>query len=141
MPYNGYRRAVALLACLAAPIAGAAESAGDIVVEIGGYDGGAVHAALHTATDTAWEAPVLQQTGTTDAIRFTDVPAGHYAIRLFVDRNGDGVLQRSRRAIPLEPVGFSTNPSLLKGEPAPAAVAFAHDGSATRLMIRLQRSH
>ena len=44
---------------------------------------------------------------------------GQYATQLFQDNNGNGQLDHSRRGIPLEPVGFSGNPPLVNGKPAP----------------------
>lgn len=139
MPYNHYRQTLALLACLL--LAGQAPAAGGGAIELTlrGYDGKSpVYAALHAAADRSWEQPLRQQSAATAAIRFADVAPGRYAIRLFVDRDGDGALRLSPRGIPLEPVGFSTNPSLTGGAPAPAAVGFAHEEGITHLTVELR---
>ncbi len=57
-------------------------------------------------------------------IIFTGLQEGNYAIRLFQDMNNNGMLDRSSNDIPLEPVGFSNNPSLFGGEPTPEDSAF-----------------
>jgi uncharacterized protein (DUF2141 family) len=57
-------------------------------------------------------------------IIFTGLQKGTYAIRLFQDMNNNGMLDRSSNDIPLEPVGFSNNPSLFGGEPTPEDSAF-----------------
>ncbi|MGV2872816.1 DUF2141 domain-containing protein [Colwellia sp. E150_009] len=57
-------------------------------------------------------------------IIFTGLQEGNYAIRLFQDMNNNDMLDRSSNNIPLEPVGFSNNPSLFGGEPTPEDSAF-----------------
>tara|TARA_R110002050_G_scaffold137968_3_gene261679 strand:+ start:1126 stop:1593 length:468 start_codon:yes stop_codon:yes gene_type:complete len=57
-------------------------------------------------------------------IIFTTLKEGNYAIRLFQDMNNNGMLDRSSNSIPLEPVGFSNNPSLFGGEPTPEESTF-----------------
>ncbi|MCI2282642.1 DUF2141 domain-containing protein [Colwellia sp. MSW7] len=57
-------------------------------------------------------------------IIFTGLQKRTYAIRLFQDINNNGLLDRSSNNIPLEPVGFSNNPSLFGGEPTPEDSAF-----------------
>ena len=46
-------------------------------------------------------------------------------------------LDLSPRGIPLEPVGFSANPTLLKGKPTPKAAQFEHGEDDTLIDIRL----
>ena len=57
-------------------------------------------------------------------IIFAGLQKGTYAIRLFQDINSNDMLDRSSNNIPLEPVGFSNNPSLFGGEPTPEDSAF-----------------
>ena len=57
-------------------------------------------------------------------IIFAGLQKGTYAIRLFQDINSNDMLDRSSNDIPLEPVGFSNNPSLFGGEPTPEDSAF-----------------
>lgn len=80
---------------------------------------GVIHAALYDQSSTDWEAKPLQTLQTTkDTIVFTDLPLGQYAVQLFQDTNANGHLDNSRSGIPKEPVGFSNNPSLLRGKPS-----------------------
>lgn len=67
------------------------------------------------------------------AVIFPTLQAGTYAIRIFQDSNNNGILDRSTSDIPLEPVGFSQNPSLFGGEPTPedSALLLTNDQSIT----------
>lgn len=61
-----------------------------------------------------------------DTIQLTieDLPIGLTCIRLYLDLNNDQVLERSSIGLPIEPVGFSNNPALFKGEPTPQDSCF-----------------
>ena len=97
-----------------------------------------VHAALLSEHDNDWSAePVAITSSENTTLVFEDIPAGRYAIQLFADRNGNGQLDSSPRGIPLEPVGFSNNPSLLRGKPSLAQCVFHHSGGETPVQIRL----
>ncbi len=52
------------------------------------------------------------------------LPTGLTCIRLYLDLNNNQLLERSDIGLPLEPVGFSNNPSLFKGEPTPQDSCF-----------------
>ena len=59
------------------------------------------------------------------SIIFSDrIAAGKYSIRAFQDINKNNILDKSLSSIPREPVAFSQNPSLFKGEPSPEETAF-----------------
>lgn len=80
---------------------------------------GVIHVALYGQSSTDWETKPLQTLQTTKgSIVFTDLPLGQYAVQLFQDINANGRLDNSRNGIPKEPVGFSNNPSLLRGKPS-----------------------
>lgn len=97
-----------------------------------------VHAALLSEEDSDWGAEPVAITSSKDAtLIFEDIPAGRYAIQLFADRNGNGQLDSSPRGIPLEPVGFSNNPPLLRGKPSVAQCVLHHSGGETPVQIRL----
>lgn len=49
--------------------------------------------------------------------QFNNLSVGRYAIRVFQDLNNNQLLDRTASNLPLEPVGFSQNPSLFNGEP------------------------
>jgi uncharacterized protein (DUF2141 family) len=53
-----------------------------------------------------------------------DLPIGLICIRLYMDLNDNQLLERSAIGLPMEPVGFSNNPSLFKGEPTPRDSCF-----------------
>lgn len=130
----GYQAGLLLL--LVCPLT----QAGDILVNVEGIQAkGALHLALVPAEPGPWPAqPLRQLSSEGNWLRLTDLPPGRYAIQLFQDSNGNGRLDQSRRGIPLEPVGFSSNPALLNGKPTPTACAFEHGTADTRLSIRLQ---
>lgn len=67
---------------------------------------------------------------------FVDLAGGWYAVRLFLDVNQNGELDRSPRGMPLEPVGFSSNPNLFGGEPRIQDVSFCLDEN-QQLTIKL----
>jgi uncharacterized protein (DUF2141 family) len=68
---------------------------------------------------------------------FLQVPEGDYAIRLFLDLDGDGRLALSRRGMPLEPVGFSPCAVTEMVEPLPSDCGFVHDRAVTPVVIEL----
>ena len=61
----------------------------------------------------------LEAQGESQNIVFSQLKSGRYSLRIFQDINNNGVLDKSSNDIPLEPVGFSGNPSLFGGEPSP----------------------
>lgn len=145
MPYRLHLNVT--LACLAAPLLALADitaSAADIeLVLVGPKHGdvhGDVHAALMPITEQQWDATPVQTLRAAEHLRFRDVPPGDYAVQLFVDANGNGILDRSPRGLPREAVGFSNNPSLLMGAPDIQAGRFQHTGEALTLTIRLRQS-
>lgn len=68
---------------------------------------------------------------------FLKVPDGQYAIRVFLDLDGDGELNRSRRGLPLEPVGFSLCALQERSEPTPMDCGFLHDQTQTEIHLHL----
>ncbi len=47
-----------------------------------------------------------------------DLPAGEYAISVFLDENNNGRLDQNMLGIPRERFGFSNNPRILTGAPS-----------------------
>ena len=129
---TGYQTGLMLL--LGCPLA----QAGDILVKVeGSHASGDLYLAL-VAVEPHWpEQPLLQLRSSAAVMRLEDIAPGRYAIQLFQDSNGNGQLDHSRRGIPLEPVGFSGNPPLVNGKPAPLDCLFEHGEADTRLSIRL----
>tara|TARA_R110002167_G_scaffold115613_1_gene290064 strand:- start:28 stop:510 length:483 start_codon:yes stop_codon:yes gene_type:complete len=68
-----------------------------------------------------------------------DLPIGLTCIRLYLDLNNNQLLERSSIGIPLEPVGFSNNPSLFKGEPTPQDSCFLLQETANVQMVKLKQ--
>ena len=130
----GYQAGLLLL------LVSSAAQAGDILVTVGGIQAtGPVYAALVSGEQNRWpEQPLRQQRSDNGELRLDNVPPGRYAIQVFQDSNGNGLLDQGRRGIPLEPVGLSSNPSLLNGKPPPADSLFEHGTADTQLHIRLQ---
>lgn len=119
---------------------GAAQAA-DIHLQLTNANGspqGRVHAALLPLTEQQWQATPVQTLHGTPELRFIDVAPGEYAVQLFVDLNDNGKLDYSPRGIPSEPVGFSGNPSLLRGMPGIRAAAFRLGDTDLKLTIRLR---
>jgi len=130
----GYQTGLLLL------LVSSAAQAGDILVTVGGIQAtGPVYAALVSGEQNRWpEQPLRQQRSDDGELRLDSVPPGRYAIQVFQDSNGNGLLDQGRRGIPLEPVGLSSNPPLLNGKPTPADSLFEHGTADTQLHIRLQ---
>ena len=79
---------------------------------------------------TEWEQLTADMTNRVKSIADTTAltirltPGADYCIRAFQDTNNNGALDFGTSGIPREPVGFSTNPSLMLGYPLPAATLF-----------------
>src|SRR5579875_1862524 len=90
----------------------AAARAATVDVEIGNVapGGGAVKVAL-CDSDLAPELCQRTLTAPADAssvkVSFAGVPPGRYAVAVYQDVDGTGVLRRGKLGIPLEPFGFS----------------------------------
>jgi len=114
-------------------------SAGDLLVHVEGKRGeGDLHLALVDASQPAWE-PILRHLRSGETLlRLEDLPPGSYAVQVFQDSNGNDRLDLSPRGIPLEPVGFSRNPSLFNGKPTPQDSRFEHGAATTEINLRLK---
>ncbi|MGE8496658.1 MAG: DUF2141 domain-containing protein [Pseudomonas sp.] len=98
-----------------------------------------LYLALVPADQPGWEPSFRELRSEEALLRLADVPPGRYAVQLFQDNSGNGQLDLSPRGIPLEPVGFSGNPSLFGGKPAPRDSAFEHGTTDTQISVRLQQ--
>lgn len=56
--------------------------------------------------------------GARDVSATLDLPAGEYAVSVFLDENGNGKLDTNVIGIPRERFGFSNNPRILTGAPS-----------------------
>lgn len=73
----------------------------------------------------------------TVVLDFGLVPAGHYAISLFHDENGNGRLDK-RLFLPREGYGFSRNAPVVMGPPRFAAAAFGVGAAGHHETIRMR---
>ena len=115
--------------------------AGDVLVTVEGIQATAtLYGALVNSASGDWAQPPLQVSRSEgETLHFADVPAGEYAIQVFQDLNGNAELDQSQRGVPLEPVGFSGNPSLFNGKPSVAKTRFEHGSADTQVNIRLRQ--
>lgn len=124
---------VLLSGCLSA-------QASDLLIRVEGIQHQAtLYVALVPAEQNTWEPSLQALQGHGEQLVISDVPPGRFALQLFQDSNGNGRLDLSPRGIPLEPVGFSGNPTLLKGKPKPADAQFEHGADDTLIDIRLRQ--
>lgn len=73
--------------------------------------------------DKAWQKRLIKVDKAEINLSFTDVAPGQYAISIFQDLDGDFRLKTNIMGIPVEPYGFSNNPTLF-GAPSFEKVAF-----------------
>ncbi len=71
-------------------------------------------------------------------VRFPGLPAGRYAVKAFLDLNGNATLDHGDLGLPVEPVGFSND---VLGKPSAvlfgkAAVEVPAEGAVLRLRLR-----
>lgn len=114
--------------------------AGDILIDIEGRrDDAPIYLALVAADQPEWDGQILRQVqDDSSELRLRDMPPGRYAVQLFQDLDGDGMLALSPRGVPREPVGFSNNPSLLRGKPQPPQCLFEHGDGDTLITVKLR---
>lgn len=112
--------------------------AGDLLIRVEGNQSPArLYLALVDASQDDWQPSLRELQGEGEQLILRDVPPGRFALQLYQDSNGNGRLDLSPRGIPLEPVGFSANPTLLKGKPKPSGARFEHGAEDTLVNIRL----
>jgi len=70
-------------------------------------------------------------------LTFSGIPKGDYALRLYQDVNGDGVVNTGFFGIPKEPFGFSNNPEVTFGPPSFKQASFAVADAPIALIVRL----
>ncbi|MGB7413484.1 MAG: DUF2141 domain-containing protein [Thermosynechococcaceae cyanobacterium] len=70
-------------------------------------------------------------------ITFKNLNSGSYAIAVFHDANGDGVLNRNGIGIPTEGFGFSRNPRIMTGPPRFSDSAVFLAGPGQNINIKL----
>lgn len=112
--------------------------AGDLLIEVEGkQDQANLYLALVPADQQDWQPSLRELHSAETPLRLSDLPPGRYAVQVFQDSNGNGQLDLSPRGIPLEPVGFSGNPSLFGGKPTPSESLFEHSDTDSVISVRL----
>jgi|CXWK01.1.fsa_nt_gi uncharacterized protein (DUF2141 family) len=71
-------------------------------------------------------------------LRFTELPEGRYAVKAFLDLNGNDALDRNPQGLPAEPIGFSND---VLGKPSAvlfekAAVPVTATGATVKFRLR-----
>lgn len=69
---------------------------------------------------------------------FSGLRPGTYAVALFHDENGDGILNKNLLGMPQEGFGFSNNPLVLIGAPSFRAAAFELRSSHSEVLVKLK---
>ncbi|MFH2135655.1 MAG: DUF2141 domain-containing protein [Pseudomonadota bacterium] len=126
---------------LAAVLLSFAADAGELRLTLHGdnLDGKMLHVALHasaadfpTRDDKAIRRTVLA-TGDTTELKISDIPAGEYAVAVYADVNGNGMLDSNFIGIPNEPTGASRDAPAHFGPPKfKDAVFSVGDGTSTQ---------
>lgn len=120
--------------------------AGDLKLSMhgSGINGKNLYVAVHSSAqdfpakdDKAIKSVVVAQKDSTELI-ITNIPAGEYAIAVFADMNGNGVLDSNFVGIPREPVGISRDAEGKFGSPKFADAAFKIGNGVTALSIELK---
>ncbi|MBA1149385.1 DUF2141 domain-containing protein [Ectothiorhodospiraceae bacterium WFHF3C12] len=132
-------------ALLLASLVAAPASAAELTVHVRGENAqeGDLYAAVYDGPDTfladgASMTSVRQRmSGAAGTARFADMPAGRYAVSVYVDTNGNGELDTNLIGRPTEPYGFSRDARGSLGAPGfeDAAVTVNDD---TTLTINLR---
>jgi uncharacterized protein (DUF2141 family) len=137
-------RRFATLLCLV-PLAGAADPTSTIEIDLTALRNsrGVIHACM--TPDPAHfpncgsDPRALKRTVSADVrrLRFTDVPAGRYALSVFHDENANQKLD-TFVGIPKEGFGFSRNPVVRFGPPRFDKVSIELAAGFTRTSVRMQ---
>ena len=136
---------VSLLAVVAASLIGAAAApTGVLQVQVGNVRNakGRVHVAIcpqasFLKDSCPYELSAPAQTGVT-IITAHGIPAGRYAVQSFHDENGNGEVDRGLFGMPKEGVGFSNDAKIVFGPPKFADAAFAFDGNAKTIQLKMR---
>ena len=141
------RSASAVVLLCAASAAWAQGGTGDLTVNVKlppGAHGSLAYlvfsspAGFPDARDHALRHAFVPVSGTNEqAIDVGQLPAGQYAVTVYLDANGNGKLDKGFLGIPKEPVGASNNPKGRMGPPSYKDCAFQHGASAQTVQVTL----
>ncbi len=134
---------IAVLAAMLLPLS---SSAGELRLALhgAGSSGKNLYLAVHSSSanflahDDNAIRRVIVATGDSTELLIPNVPAGEYAVAVFADMNGNGVLDSNFFGIPTEPVGVSRNAKGRFGPPKFADAAFKMGDGVTALAIELK---
>ncbi|HMQ74668.1 MAG TPA: DUF2141 domain-containing protein [Flavobacteriales bacterium] len=94
--------------------------------------------AVAFATDKGCVQRKVEAVRPVTTVRFSDLPAGRYAAKAFLDLNGNDALDKGAQGLPGEPIGFSNDvlgrPSAVLFEKA--AVTVPPEGTTIRFRLR-----
>ncbi len=94
-----------------------------------GFPGSGERAIAKGSTSAADSPPIFT---------FENLQPGLYAVAVFHDINGDGVLNRGLMGIPREGFGFSNNPQILMGAPSFKRAALVVESASLDICIQLK---
>ncbi|HZW26561.1 MAG TPA: DUF2141 domain-containing protein [Gallionella sp.] len=134
---------IAILAALLMP---PGSHAGELKLVFQGADfsGKALFVAVHSsaadfpASDDKTIRSMITATGTSTELLIHDIPAGEYAVAVFVDMNGNGKLDRNFIGIPGEPTGTSRDAQGRFGPPKFKDAAFKVGEGVTSQTIHIR---
>lgn len=137
-----------LLWLLLAQQATAAESIGDLTVEVtglGGNEGQVVANLFGESNDVmkieqAYKQEKSAITGHHASLVFRQVPYGKYAVSVFHDQNANGKLDHNLLHLPAEPLGFSNHFSMgvFSGLPSFEKLQFVFEAGKEKVEIELR---
>ncbi|MFW2852626.1 DUF2141 domain-containing protein [Sphingomonas sp. TX0543] len=137
--------ATALMTIALAPAAASApEGHGTLTVDIGNVRvaRGIVHVdvcpeATFLKEDCPWSGDAAARLGET-RVSVRNLPAGRYAVQVFLDENGNRKVDRGLFGIPKEGIGFSNDARIRFGPPKFAEAAFTFDGTSKVIRLNLR---
>lgn len=133
---------IATVCALSTLAATAATAESDLVLSVKTLsdETGALYVALYASeaawlTDETFRVDALPMTGAATTVTFKDVPAGDYAVAVFVDQNGNERLDAAFNFVPQEPYGFSNDSARRFGAAEWDDAVFQHDGAVQTLHV------
>ncbi len=131
-----------------APLPASTVQSGDLIIHITGLRKivGQLGVSLYNSSkgfpgdySTVYAKTLKQVTGTTDEVRFTNLPYGSYAISVLHDENSNGKLDTTFLiGIPKEGIGVSNNPKARRGPPKYNECTFALDSKQLETTVSMR---
>ncbi|MBN1278450.1 MAG: DUF2141 domain-containing protein [Chlorobium sp.] len=88
-------------------------------------------------TNRAIATQVKKISGTSQDVRFDNIPYGAYAVSVLHDENGNGKMDKKAIFIPKEGFGVSNNPKIKRGPPSFSEAIFTLDRQRTELTVNM----